>query len=781
MQRPSARTLSYVAIFLLVVLASWGVREASHLRLEFAENSSQAGDWYSVDSDGLYHLRRIERYRAEPGLPAATDPYLNFPKGAVVPWPPYYTMVASALTSSSGTRLDLEHAASELPLSFAMLTTLLAAFCGAILAGPRGALLAGLLHALSYGSVHYSTPGVADHHAWVSLLATALLVLFALAVQQQIFLRPRFASFVGALAGTIAGVLLGSWVGAVLYILPLQLALGWWLCVQRDDRWLGLATFGLFFHLLAIATLGPAVLSSPWRVEHPWMVVNLSYFHLVWLGLGALVFVPPLFMPFHKARARYPWMVLAVGGVLAAATMLFGVGPGPGIREGFAWASRADAFMSGIAESAPLWGVDHYHSGGFMRWIGLGVVLLPFALWVGWKSIQKGNLALVPIFVAAPLLAVQAFAQRRFADPLAAPLAILIAWWLVHMWARLRLPQRNVAVSLLLAALLAIGLQAPTVLYAFQRAGVSRIDDQKSAERSLFEWLGAREDLPLGEAARPEGLDPNLNPVAPGGENALDTKQAVMAAWDFGHVIEWAAQRPTIATNFGTYIGEDSFRDPAIFFMSEDPQTAEEMLIERDVRYVVTTARFPSLLGALVKALDDGRKLSDYQTVVGEGQRGVKLLPRWYGTTGAMLFDIGNDMDGPDGPAQAIDYMRLIYMSELVVAVGPQLGGGQRAGRIWERVPGAQLVSNVGVGKELQVQVHFETRNRHNEPLFQGTWLNRAVADETGFARVRLPYHSGLNGSVWVVSILWGTDDQLQPLQVPEQAVLVGDSIVKIQ
>jgi asparagine N-glycosylation enzyme membrane subunit Stt3 len=781
MQIPSARTLTYVAIFLLVVLVSWGVREAGHLRLEFAENSSQAGEWYSVDSDGLYHLRRIERHRAEPGLPAASDPYLNYPKGAVVPWPPYYTMVASALTSHSGTRLDLEHAASELPLSFALLTTLLAACCGALFAGPRGALLAGLLHALSYGSVHYSTPGVADHHAWVSMLATALLVLFALAVQQQIFLRPRLASFVGALAGTIAGVLLGSWVGAVLYILPLQLALGWWLCVKRDDRWLGLATFGLFFHLLAVATLGPAVLSSPWRFEHPWMVVNLSYFHLAWLAVGALVFVPPLFMPFHKARARYPMLVIAVGAVLGAITMLLEVGPGPGIREGFAWASRADAFMSGIAESAPLWGVDHHNSGGFMRWIGLGVLLLPFALWSAWQSIRRGNHALVPFFIAAPLLAVQAFAQRRFADPLAAPLAILIAWWLVHMWGRLRLPQRNVAFGLAIAALLGVGLQMPTAIYAFQRAGVSRIDDQKSAERSLFEWLGAREDLPLGEAARPGGVDPNLNPIAPGGENALDTKQAVMAAWDFGHVIEWAAQRPTIATNFGTYIGVDSFRDPAVFFMSEDARTAEDVLIARDVRYVVSTARFPSLLPTLVKALEDGRKMSDYQAAVGEGQRAVKLLPRWYGTTGAMLFDIGNDMDGPDGPAQAVDYLRLIYMSELVVAVAPQLGSSQRAARIWERVPGAQLVSNVGVGQELQVQVNFETRNRHNEPLFQGSWTHRAVADETGFARLRLPYHSGLNGSVWVVSILWGTKDQLELLEVPEQVVLVGDSIVKIQ
>jgi len=379
-------------------------------------------------------------------------------------------------------------------------------------------------------------------------------------------------------------------------------------------------------------------------------------------------------------------------------------------------------------------------------------------------------------------LALQAFAQRRFADPLAAPLAIITAWWIVGMWPRLRLPHGNIWLRFATACAFAVVLQLPTMTYAFQRAGETRIDDQKSAERVLFEWLGSREDLPLGDAARPGGTDPNLNPVAPGGENPLDTRGAVMAAWDFGHLIEWAAQRPTIATNFGTYIGVDSFRDPALFFMSEDAGTAEQILAARDVRYVVTTSRFPSLVPTLVKALGDDRSMADYQRRFSEGGRkGMQLLPRFYRTTGAMLFDVGNDMDGPEGPAQAIDYMRLVYLSPLVVQVSPQLGGQQSAGRIWERVPGAQLVSNVGVGKPLRVEVHFETRNRHGEILFTGKWMNRAVGDDTGFARLRVPYHDGLNGAVWVTSILWGDDEQLQVLNLSEQAVLAGDSVVQLQ
>ena len=764
MLRLSARSWSFMAILLLVMLTSWAVREASHLRMEFAEDTPLAGQWFSTDPDGLYHLRRIERFRQEIGLPASTDPALNYPHGASVPWPPYYTLVASALTPDDGGRLALEQSASELPLRFAVLTTFLAAFAGALLGGRRGALLAGLMHAFNYGSVHYSTPGVADHHAWVSLLATALVVMFSVAARHRLFLRGRMAALFGALCGTIAGLLLGSWVGAVLYVLPLQLTLGWWLWIKRDVEWRGLALFGLGFHLLAAVALGPAVLTSPWRLDHPWMVVNLSWFHLAWLGLGALVFLPPLWLRSARARARYPWSLLATGVVLAGLLLLLDIGPGPGIREGFSWASRADQFMSSIAESSPLWGTDLHQSGGFARWIGFGVLLLPAALWSAWRAIRGGRHDLIPYFLAVPLLALQAFTQRRFADPLAAPLAILVAWWIVLCWNRLRLPSRNGNLQLGSAMLLALLLQAPSAIHAWQRADDGRIDDIKSAERMLFEWLGRHQD------ARPEDLS-RIDPSEP-------PPRSVLAAWDFGHVIEWAARRPSIATNFGTYIGVDSFRDPARFLLSEDPQSAEGILDQRRVRYVVLTSRFPELLPTLVKAHGEGVALRDFQEE--SGRQAAIMRPRWFRSMGAMLFGIG-DYDGPDGPARPLPFLRMIHMSPLVIPAPEQFGGRAAAGVIWERVQGAELVRRVGVGKELEVEVSFELKDHRGRVLFRGRWKDRIAADETGFARLRVPYCTGSNGDNWVSGVLWGTEGNLEVVEVPEQAVLLGHSIVKME
>ena len=71
------------------------------------------------------------------------------------------------------------------------------------------------------------------------------------------------------------------------------------------------------------------------------------------------------------------------------------------------------------------------------------------------------------------------------------------------------------------------------------------------AEHDLFEWIAEQEPQP----------------------------RSVLAAWDFGHTIEWVAKRPSIATNFGSYIGRDSFVDPAKFFMANSHQDAEDILL----------------------------------------------------------------------------------------------------------------------------------------------------------------------------------------------------------
>lgn len=773
MKLPS-RTWSTVLLMGLVVFCAWMAREALQMRSVPVDDSTgveqvQAGDverWFSLDPDGLYHMRRVERFRQEVGLPAAFDPYLNAPEGAVVPWPPYYTMVASALADGSGGRLPLEQSMAELPLFFSLLTTILIAAAAGILAGRRALLLSGLLFAFSYGAIHYSAPGVADHHSFVSMMATALLVLFTLAIRFRAFAVVRRASVFGALCGTLAGALLGSWVGAVLYILPLQLVLAIWLWRSSAEWRKGLCAFGFFFHALALVALGPAILQSPWKAEHPWMVVNLSYFHAMWLNLGALVFLPPLFL--KEAWQRWYIPALGILGAIGAGLMLaLDLGPAAGLREAFAWSARADQFMASIAESAPLWGPDPYQTGGFARWIGFGVLLLPFALFYAARAIfQRKEEEWWPLLIAVPLLAIQAMAQRRFAEPLAAPLALLLAWWLADVlrrkpqWSQATLASLPAgSLASLACLLLPLMLQAPTVTYAMERGTQSRFDAVYGAERSLLQWLEQAPDAPA------------LGPQDP------LTRAPVLAAWDFGHALEWAAQRPSIASNFGSYIGIDSFQAPARFFLTGSAEEAEGVLRQREVAWVMITSRYPDVLSGLCKAL--GVPMSDYLEATGPGKgAGRRFSAQFFESVGAQVFNLG-DLDGPQGPASPLPFLRLAHVSPVPVEVPEQLGGVTSAGRLWQVVRGAQVQVQTAPGTLLRIEIPFQFRDITGKIFLRGMWADEAVANSQGLAKLRVPYATDRNHDAEVVNPTYrlGTA-AAQALKIPEQAVLAGSTVL---
>ena len=87
------------------------------------------------------------------------------------------------------------------------------------------------------------------------------------------------------------------------------------------------------------------------------------------------------------------------------------------------------------------------------------------------------------------------------------------------------------------------------------------------------------------------------------GQPLDDRPRAVLAEWDLGHAIEWRAERPTTATNFGLYLGEDSFLAPWRFFSETGDVAAEQMLMDLEVGTVIidgrTAARRPEIAAAL--------------------------------------------------------------------------------------------------------------------------------------------------------------------------------------
>jgi asparagine N-glycosylation enzyme membrane subunit Stt3 len=765
----SVLALVLVAVALLAALA----REVHNERITVLPAGDPGAGWFSFDPDTHYQLRRLTRVLDE-GLPVAgRDERLNHPEGAAIPWPPYYTLLLAALLGPSAPsdpalRADyLERTAASLPWHFGVATALVAALAAWRLLRGSGAsngpaataaLLAGGIFALLGSSLHYSAPGNGDHHAFATSLMAGMFALVAEGARSERLASPRAGLGLGCAAGVLAGALLGSWVGGLVHVLIVQAVLGWLVLRAAREHLPGLAPFGLAFHLTAAAVLAPAVLASPWNELHPWMVVNLSWFHLAHLLLGALVFAPLLVTaPGTRARRAWPWIVLAALALLALGLALSDLGPARGVREGFAWARRANGFMEFIAESQPLlWGQDGSMATG-LRLLGLA----PLALAIAWfpaarRAFVQRDGALLVWVVAAPPLLIQALVQRRFAEALGPAMAVLVGWgagWLLAR--RARVPQPLICAAL---ALLAAGiLEYPTLARGATRltAGEHWLRGPQAStwrgQRALYRWLAQ-------------------TPSAPGA--------GVLAPWYHGHSVLWVADRPSVATNFGSFVGLEGYLAPWRFFLERDPARAEALLVQRDARFVLVDGALTNDLAVMLSLLRDE---VDFDALA-RTPDGLRPSAQWYATQGARLAFEGRAVDPTQGTAtDSLDYLRLVHVSAqpyalpLAMPYLPPGSGAPPCGWIWERVAGARVEARGAPGQELRLSIEIVYPQRERVLL----WTRAATCDAQGLARLRVPYATDEpNGDGRALGpARWTLGERSGNAEIPGISVLAGSGV----
>lgn len=741
-----------VLILVFVAAVSGALRGIQHQRIPVPER----GTWITSDADSFYHMRRVQQ-AIRTGTIAGTDPALNFPEGSAIPWPPYYTAVATAATApflpegEVAARDFVERRVASIPRWFGVATSVVAALAGWLIAGPAAALLAGLLHALSAASIVYSRLGNGDHHAWITLLSGGMGLLLSRALRPPPLRNVRAAALGGVGLGVVAGVALGSWVASVLYVLPVQIVLGFLVWQHGRTRLPGLAALGLAFHAAAIVALLPAVIASPWAASQPWMVVNLTWFHVAWLAVGGLVFVPLLRMSRPRSLQRYPWIVAGALTGLALLLLALNVGPAAGLRESFAWMARNDEFMGAVWESRGILGKGAAFDPFSI--LGHGLIVLPFAwAYLAWRAFRHRRYELLPWVVTAPLLFAQAARQVRFTDALALPMAVVLAAGAVALWKsrKLRVPRPAVV-----ALLLAVAVAANVGTVRRTAASLQRTDDgpgqteQPSAAvaRELAEWC--RTHTPA------------------------DGKSAVLASWTWGHLIEWAAERPTVATNFGTFVGEESFRAPARFFLAEDEAQAEAILQERAARWVLLTTWLPNTYTHLIRTADPA--LRDRYIERGPEGAEVQLRFDWYRTMGARLLFEGRTLQPDGGYGPPLDFARVVHVSAARDARYRMRPEPAPAGWVWERVPGATVEATGAPGDVLELQVVVRYPLAQHEIV----WTRSAVAGADGVARLRVPYGTdAANGDGQPVGpARWRMAGREGELVIPMDAVERGRAV----
>ncbi len=726
-----------IALLALVCAAALWVRSVHDQRIANVAGEPAKG-WFSPDPDSLYQMRRVERALEEGLPPAERDPRMNAPHGASIPWPPYYAWMAYAATAPfapetpAARKPFIEERVGSLPRMFGALTSVLVALATwrALRRSPNaarmfGAALAGVLHAFMGASLAYSSIGNGDHHAWVTLLLTVLFGGALIALDEEALEQRAGSARRGALLGLVAGVLVGSWVGGLVYVALVELGLGLALIAHARRPRAGLPSLGLALHLVWALAVAPAVLTSPWKHEQPWMLVNLSWLHLAHPLLGALVFAPLVARPNDAAlRARWPALVSAMLAFLCAALAFGEFALARSVREGFAWASRSNTFMAFISESQPLaWG----QIGSWTRTVqhlSFGVVLAPLAFaWLAWRARKDSRLDLALLALALPPLTVQAFVQQRFGDALApllaislavtvaATLAAALARWSSAPW------RDRTWISAALGAVLGLALQAPTLARLPERLahpwhGADPLRADLRARRELYRWL----------AAQP----------------AKRENEAVLASWDHGHALEWAAARASVGTNFGSYVGEDSYLDPWRFFLEEDPRAAEEKLVSRGARYVLIAGDFSKDLEVMLRLLRPEERRS-YLLIPEQGP--VWVSQRFFPTLAARLMMNGRvgDMERRTLVGPSLDFLRLVHVSPSALQAPLPVrhtNAPVPVGWIWEHVAGAQVETSGAPGEMLAVEIELEYATARQRLI----WIGEAPVGADGTARVRVPY-----------------------------------------
>ncbi|MCC7012121.1 MAG: hypothetical protein IT454_06150 [Planctomycetes bacterium] len=737
-------------LVLVVACIACFTRVAQHRRVELV---GRAG-WITTDPDTQYQIRRVERALDQGLPPAEFDERMNAPHGARIPWPPYYAALATALVAPFAPSADrgawLEPAVASLACVFSVAGSVLAALAARRLAGNGAAWVAGVMHATCGASIAYGKLGNGDHHAFVSLLAGALLFTMSCAFEERALASRARALALGLASGTLAGLALGAWVASLMYVVEVQLALAVLLVLHSRRALPGTALLGISFHLAALAAVLPAVSSSPWKLDQPWIVVNLSWFHPAYLALGACVFVPLLVLREHSRASRaWPWLVALLVVASGAWIALSDAGPARGVREGFEWVSRVDSFMARVGESRPLIGAgagdDVFEALGFL------VLAVPFAWGALLWAARRGDLRLVPWVVAFPLLAAQAARQARFAEALALPLAVVIGWGFARLaealcarlrWKRDLAPVVGVAVVLVAAwptmALTARRLEAGADAARFERPGVL-------GARLACEWLA---QVP-----------------------ALEAGESVMAEWSHGHLIERVAGRASVGTNFGSYVGIEAFRDSQRFFLLEDFAELDALLAARHARFVLVDCDLPNSLNTQLDALD-GSQRERYVSVGSE--HGGSVQPAWFLTLGARaMFD--GTVFGPLAPgSRPLERLRCVWVAPFQ-SPERRLRGPHDfapAAWVWERVAGALVEARGVAGESFELALELEFRDARRRLV----WSDRTAVDALGRARLRVPYATDLpNGQGQPVGhAQWRLGSAHGALEIPESAVRSG-------
>ncbi|VAX21720.1 hypothetical protein MNBD_NITROSPINAE03-1891, partial [hydrothermal vent metagenome] len=624
--------------------------------------------------DPYYHMRRIFQTIHDFPFVPYFDSSMNYPHGASVIWPPLFDWSMAFINILAGHGVG---ATASIETVAAFLIPVL----GACIAAPvyllvreifeeKTAYLSAGLSVLIPQHIWYSRLGYVDHHVAVTLIQVTMFFIFIRAYKTFAHTGApadlpgltinHFWLITFATLSIVIGFI--TWNGYIYYVALLDLFLLIVLIIDGNKRGSKIPALCWMTHIPAGLLMLPFIYTIVSYTHKPFTTITFSYFHacsvLAFGTLGLLFHLYQLPLSGAGRRLRNGAVIVVSAGFLVLAGM-----QSDSFIEGFEWLFTSEPFMATVNESKPIL-MDSQGKLDFLFarfWLTyfffLTPVILALLLYKGAKT-RFADRKIIFLIVWAGAMFLTTLKQRRFGETFAPAEAILIAWFLieVHRWIVHFLTARNA--DGYKAAIASGSLLAMLTFFAFTPGFNVIYESPKSLIKS---WTNQRDDY-VPQIYRQLSLFKEK--LKPGEAGSF----GVLSPWPLGHHILYVTGAPVVSNNFGAHIGYESYRDWALFFLSDDEEKALDILRERNIRYVIASYNLDDIGAAIIYR---GERMEDYvsKRYLPDGSISTVLKPNLLKTIFVrMTRFIGSESQLPNAKGYvlkitALNHFRLVQDS----------------------------------------------------------------------------------------------------------------------
>lgn len=709
---------------------------------------------FLTDTDTYYHVLRAKRILE--GFPAIpwTDPGMNFPVGAEILWPPLFDLlIVWPALALGGTPVVVERVATVVPVILGLVMLLIVGALGTVLVGRRAGMVAASVLAFLPGNVEFTLLGRPDQHVMELVASGSVYLTFLRGWRDgRASARARRGWSLAMGAGVV--VAFWNWQGSGMYLVLLAGFVGLWHLWRPREAEVEHPAFALALGTTAGAIMLGASLAlfAPARLG-VMRIMGVTGFHLVLVTLTAafswvLVVAERIRPPDAGIPRRLGEVAMAVLLPLGAVAALT-----PGVREsagrGLAALGAANAWYASIQEFQPFFRPGRVRTGlaNLVIYFGLTFVLAP--LWAlavtrRWRRQPAARPMLMFLLYWGGLMLVAMLARVRFNLYAAVPGVLWLAVGLDDLadWAQGRFGGSAHALWRALPALGTAVVVAPVL--PILAMGHFREASYVTQSAPVLGWLRSRE--------------------AP-----MPGRDGVLSSWHLGHAIQYFARKPVLVTPFGTDGGDGAMEAAAAFYLASNPEAAEAALERRRVGFVLLAnpSRDVHMLAGLTNSADDGPVRLVPDASHGESLQITERL--WELPAARLYFTDGSGV--PRAGAPGLGGYRLVFETP---STRPSSLENEGRLKLYEVVRGAVIrVEGEQPGVQVVADVPVVT---NSDRRFR--WLTVAQVDETGGARLRVPYASGPNGQVRAGPCSVTARGQTTEVVVGEADVLQGRTLV---